>query len=180
MSLDFDTIAILLLFAPFAGAALAPPLATATGRLAGWILAIIPAGLFVALCTLIGPVSRGEIVRFGIDWVPALGLRLGFLVDGLGLVFALLVTGIGAIILIYAGSYSPPTAIAAGFLAFLLLFMGAMLGLVLDRQPRRAIFLLGDDRSHLVPPHRLRSRAPGRPPCRDTGAWSSPGSAACR
>ena len=131
MSLDFDTFATLLLFAPFAGAALAPLIVTAGGRAAGWILALIPAGLFVAFCTDIDPVSRGEIVRYGIDWVPLLGLRLEFLVDGLGLVFALLIAGVGAVILIYAGSYLPTHPQRGRFLSFLLLFMGAMLGLVL-------------------------------------------------
>ncbi len=40
-----------------------------------------------------------------IDWVPALGLRLGFLIDGLSLVFALAITGIGAFIIAYSGAY---------------------------------------------------------------------------
>jgi multicomponent Na+:H+ antiporter subunit A len=131
LSLDFDTFATLLLFAPFAAAALAPLIVGTGSRAAGWILAIVPLGLFVSLCPLIDPVSRGETIRYGIDWVPVLGLRLDFLVDGLGLVFALLITGIGAIILVYAGSYLPARPHGGRFLSFLLLFMGAMLGLVL-------------------------------------------------
>jgi multicomponent Na+:H+ antiporter subunit A len=131
LSLDFDTFATLLLFAPLAGAALAPTLAKLLPRTAAWILALIPAGLFATLCTLIDPISHGQIVRFGIDWVPALDLRLDFLVDGLSLVFALLVTGIGAITLVYAGSYLAGHRHLGRLLSFLLLFMGAMLGLVL-------------------------------------------------
>jgi len=131
VSLNFDTFAILLLLAPFAAALLAPAISRATGRAAGWILALVPAGLCAALLTLGGDVAAGRPVSLGIDWVPTLGLRFGFLIDGLGLVFALLVTFIGAVIVLYSASYLEGHAHRGRFLAFMLAFMGAMLGLVL-------------------------------------------------
>lgn len=131
MAIDFDGFAILLLLSPFLFAALAPLISQETGKAAGWILAIVPTGLFVALVTLVDSVAAGQSVPFSIDWVPALGLSLSFVVDGLSLVFALLITGIGAVILIYAGAYMESEAHRGRFLAALLLFLGAMLGLVL-------------------------------------------------
>jgi len=119
MALDFDAFAVALLLAPFLMALLAPLIVRETGAAAGWILAIVPAGIFAALATMIGEVAGGRIVRFGIGWVPALDLRFDFLIDGLSLTFCLVVSGIGAFIL-------------GRFMAILLAFTGSMLGLVLS------------------------------------------------
>ncbi|MEO8758096.1 MAG: hydrogen gas-evolving membrane-bound hydrogenase subunit E [Devosia sp.] len=131
MALDFDSFAILLLLAPFFVAAIAPLISRETGPAAGWIVAIVPAGLFLALFSLLAEVAAGPAVKFGLDWVPVLGLRLSFLIDGLSLTFALLITGIGAFILIYSAAYLKGHPHRGRFLAFMMLFMGAMLGLVL-------------------------------------------------
>ena len=132
MAIDFDTFAILLLLAPFAAAVLAPLISRETGKAAGWILAIVPAGLCLAFVSLVDDVAAGTIVKLGIDWVPVLGLRLSFLIDGLSLTFALLITGIGAVIMVYSGAYLEGHAHRGRFLSFMALFMGAMLGLVLS------------------------------------------------
>ncbi len=132
MSLSFDLFAVLLLLAPFGAALLATTIVRETGKAAGWILAIVPAALFVALLTTMPDVAAGRPVRIAIDWVPSLDLRLAFLIDGLGLVFALAITGIGAFIVLYAGDYLHDHPHRGRFMAFLLLFMGAMLGLVLS------------------------------------------------
>ncbi|MGV3516025.1 hydrogen gas-evolving membrane-bound hydrogenase subunit E [Luteitalea sp.] len=65
-------------------------------------------------------------------WAPSLGLSLSFALDGLGLVFALLITVIGALVVLYASSYLEAHPQANRFHAFLLAFMGSMLGLVLS------------------------------------------------
>lgn len=131
MALDFDAFAIALLLAPFAVALLAPLIVRETGLAAGWILAIVPAGNCAALVTLIGDVAHGEVTRFGVDWVPELALRFGFLVDGLSLTFALAISGIGAIILVYSATYLKGHVHLGRFMAILLGFTGSMLGLVL-------------------------------------------------
>ncbi|HSQ71353.1 MAG TPA: proton-conducting transporter membrane subunit, partial [Rubrivivax sp.] len=51
--------------------------------------------------------------------------------DGLAWLFALLITGIGALVVLYAAWYLDPADPAPRFFTFLLLFMGAMLGVVL-------------------------------------------------
>jgi multicomponent K+:H+ antiporter subunit A len=75
---------------------------------------------------------RGEAVFTQIAWIPALGLNANFMLDGLGLLFALLILGIGFLIIIYARFYLGKTDPFARFFVFLLLFQGAMLGIVLS------------------------------------------------
>ncbi|ORE96251.1 monovalent cation/H+ antiporter subunit A [Stappia sp. 22II-S9-Z10] len=116
--------------APFGAAALAPTLVHKLGAKAGWILAIVPAALFLGYASMIPEVSHGATLRAGVDWAPALGIRYAQLIDGLSLTFALLVTGIGTFIVVYAGGYLKGHHHQGRFLSFLLLFMGAMLGLV--------------------------------------------------
>ena len=132
MTLNFDIFAVALLLSPFGAALLAPVLVRHGGTAAGWALALVPAALFAILLTLVPDVAAGRPTRLTLDWVPALDLRLSFLIDGLGLVFALLITGIGAFIVIFSASYLHDHPHRGRFLAFMLLFMGAMLGLVLS------------------------------------------------
>jgi len=131
VALDFDAFAVLLVLTPFLAALIAPIVSRETGRAAGWILAIVPAGLFLALLTLLPDVAAGSPARFTISWVPALGLDLAFQVDGLALVFALLITGIGTFIFVYSGAYLHGHPHRGRFMAVLMLFTGSMLGLVL-------------------------------------------------
>jgi multicomponent K+:H+ antiporter subunit A len=85
-----------------------------------------------ALVALAAPaVFAGEVLRWQVTWVEPLGLAFGFRMDGLAWLFTLLVCGIGALIVLYAAWYLDPADPAPRFFAFLLLFMGAMLGLVL-------------------------------------------------
>lgn len=125
-----ETVLVLAL-APFAAALFAPTLVKAMGGNAGWLLAIVPAVLFVVFLGMVPTVSEGTSLTFGVDWAPSLGVRYAMLIDGLSLTFALLITGIGALIVIYAGGYLKGHHHQGRFMAFLLLFMGAMLGLVL-------------------------------------------------
>jgi multicomponent K+:H+ antiporter subunit A len=54
------------------------------------------------------------------------------LLDGLGLLFAGLILGIGLLIILYARFYLPRTTRWGVFYSYLLLFQGAMLGIVLS------------------------------------------------
>lgn len=117
--------------APFFAAAIAPILVKIFGHRAGWVLALVPAGIFVFLGEHIGAISEGETFVFSNPWVPQYGVNLSFFLDGLSLVFGLLISGIGAFILIYAGGYLKGHKHHGRFFSFLLLFMGSMLGLVL-------------------------------------------------
>lgn len=85
------------------------------------------------------------------EWAPAWSMRLHFQADGIAVLFALLATGIGLAVVIYASNYIPlhlhhehrPEADQTRFFAFILLFMGAMTGLVMA-QDLMLIFLFWD------------------------------------
>ncbi len=115
-------------------AALAAPWVSRRTLHAGWWLAAAP---LLSLGWLVAQVNRSELADHGlwletqISWVPTLGVMLGFRLDGLSLLFALLILGIGALVLIYAGGYLHGNEKRHRFYGVLLLFMGAMLGLVL-------------------------------------------------
>ena len=66
------------------------------------------------------------------DWMPALGLNLSFRLDGLALLFAGLILGIGLLIVLYARYYLSERDSMGRFYAYLMLFMGSMLGIVLS------------------------------------------------
>jgi multicomponent Na+:H+ antiporter subunit A len=97
-----------------------------------WLLALVPFGAFVAFATAAPAVLDGREVVNVLPWVPAMGLELRLVLDGLSLFFALLVSGIGTLIVLYTGAYMAGDASMGRFLMALFVFMGAMLGLVLS------------------------------------------------
>ncbi|WP_185984935.1 hydrogen gas-evolving membrane-bound hydrogenase subunit E [Aureimonas mangrovi] len=122
-----------IILAAFASALLARPLALRFAPHGGWIMALAPGGLFVALLMLgLGLPANGPLSET-VEWVPALNVELTFRLDGFSWLFSLLITGIGTLVTIYAGAYfaekSPEKG--ANFIALILLFMSAMLGTVL-------------------------------------------------
>jgi multicomponent Na+:H+ antiporter subunit A len=131
LDLSLDIAIAMVAIVPFLAALAAPFIHRAAGAATGWILAIVPASIFLFLLGFIEPVAERRFVAAAIDWVPSYGLNLSFFVDGLALVFALAISGIGTFILIYSGSYLKGHPHQGRFLAFITAFMGAMLGLVL-------------------------------------------------
>jgi multicomponent Na+:H+ antiporter subunit A len=115
----------------FSGALSAPWLHRRIGAAAGWALALLPLGLFAWFVAQIPTVVAEGSIRHVHAWVPGLGVQLSFLLDGLSLLFALLITGLGALIVAYAGAYLKGHEYQGRFFLLILLFMGAMLGLVL-------------------------------------------------
>ena len=61
-----------------------------------------------------------------------MGLDIAFRLDGLGLLFAGLILGIGGLVVLYARYYLSEQDNLGRLYAYLLLFMGAMLGVVLS------------------------------------------------
>lgn len=76
-------------------------------------------------------VFAGRTLLEAYEWVPQIGLALGFRLDGLALMFGLLITGIGLLIIVYAHYYLGPDDSAGKLYGLLMLFMAAMLGVVL-------------------------------------------------
>ena len=77
-------------------------------------------------------VLQGDLVRTQIIWLPGLGMNANFMLDGLGLLFSILILGMGLLIILFARFYLTPTDPAGRFFSFLMLFQGAMLGIVLS------------------------------------------------
>ncbi len=96
-----------------------------------WLLALAPFAAFLLLAAGVPTVNEGTIISWQWQWLPTLGLSLGFYVDSLALFFGLLVTFIGILVVIYTGYYYKGDQSAWRILTYLLLFMTSMLGLVL-------------------------------------------------
>ena len=124
----------LLLLLATLGSAIAWPVGNLlTRRSRGWMLALLPAGLFLAVLASTPVIAAGGAVAERIPWVPSLDVALAFRLDGFSFLFALLITGIGALVVVYADAYlseHPPRA-RARFHTLILCFMTAMLGAVL-------------------------------------------------
>ncbi len=83
------------------------------------------------LATLAGAVIDGTVASVSWSWVPSLGLDVTLMVDPLGLMFAGLILGIGALVVIFAHFYLHAGEATGRFFASLMLFQGAMLGIVI-------------------------------------------------
>src|SRR3989338_3069296 len=129
----------LIIALPFLGIFL-PLLAERLGRSACAAAAgVAPLTAFVVLLSQQSAVFSGELLKVKLEWLPALGLNLSLRLDGLGFLFALLILGIGLLVILYARYYLSKKEPMGRFFAFLLLFMGAMLGVVLSEN----LLLLG-------------------------------------
>ena len=74
-------------------------------RSAGWLIALLPAGLFAGFLRFTPAIEAGRTITERIAWAPSLGVSLALRLDGFALLFCLLITGIGALVVIYAGDY---------------------------------------------------------------------------
>ncbi|BCH53683.1 putative monovalent cation/H+ antiporter subunit A [Agrobacterium vitis] len=132
MIADAAGMTLLALILPFLGACLAPWLVRRLGHRAAWALALLPLLSFMHFLGFLPEIARGEEVTGGYAWVPSYNVSFSWFIDGLSLTFALLITGIGTLIALYAGGYMKGHPQQGRFLSFLLLFMGAMLGVVIS------------------------------------------------
>jgi multicomponent Na+:H+ antiporter subunit A len=94
---------------------------------AAHIMFLLPLGLFLLLL-LTGNVNHQE----SYAWLPQLGIHLSLQLDGLSRLFVLIITGIGSLVFFYSAAYFKGHPYLDRFFAFMSLFMGAMIGLVLS------------------------------------------------
>ncbi|MCZ7463232.1 putative monovalent cation/H+ antiporter subunit A [Rhizobium rhizogenes] len=132
MTPDVTPLTFLSMFLPFLAALAAPVLVKRLGHNAAWLLALAPGLAFVHFALMLPDIAAGGVVTGGYAWVPSFNLSFSWFIDGLSLTFALLITGIGLLIVLYAGGYMKGHPQQGRFLSFLLLFMGAMLGVVVS------------------------------------------------
>jgi multicomponent K+:H+ antiporter subunit A len=116
---------------PFAAALLIALAASAPRAVHSGIAGAASAGGLALLAGLAGPVIGGEVPSVTASWVPSLGLELNLMVDPLGLMFAGLILAIGLAVVIFGHFYLYKGEATGRFFASLMLFQGAMLGIVL-------------------------------------------------
>lgn len=98
----------------------------------GWFVLPIPLVLFIYFISYITTTMSGDTVLLKANWMPKFGMNYDLYIDGLSLLFSLLITGIGTLVVLYSISYLSRKEQLGNFYCYLLLFMGAMLGVVLS------------------------------------------------
>lgn len=96
----------------------------------GWLVLVVPVTLFIALARYIPSVASGDTYIHTIKWIPSYGMNFTTYLDGLSMIFGLLITGIGSLVILYSIYYLSREESLRHFYIYLLLFMGAMLGVV--------------------------------------------------
>ena len=123
---------IIIALLPFIGA-LVPGVMIRAGRTACAMFTAVPTAIALVMLMILAPVVlRGEVIQAELQWLPQLGLSASFFLDGLGLLFACMITGVGLLITLYARFYLSSDDPMGQFYTYLLLFQGAMLGIVLS------------------------------------------------
>src|SRR6478736_4592420 len=113
----------LLLALPFAGSVVAALLPSNARNAESTWSALIAAVALVRVASIFPEIRAGGVIRERIAWM-----------------FAMLVTGIGLLVILYSRYYMSPTDPVPRFFAFLLAFMGAMLGLVTSGNVIQLVF----------------------------------------
>lgn len=99
----------------------------------GWFVLPVPVSLFFVVVSYVDDIRGGEAIEYSLPWIPSMDVHFTVYADGLSMLFALLITGIGALVVLYSIFYlSKLTEAIHRFYVYLLMFMGAMLGVVLS------------------------------------------------
>lgn len=122
----------LVVLIPFAGAALAAWAARFHRVAAAWNAGGVALLSLALLLPSAVDTFAGETLIQSWAWMPSIGLWFAFRLDGLALLFALLILVIGLLVILYARYYLSAKDSMGRFFAYLLMFMGSMLGIVLS------------------------------------------------
>ena len=123
---------LLAVLTPFIGAPVVAWISRSSRSAAAWGAGLTAAISIGLLAAIVAPVLAGATLIQRIEWLPQVGLDLAFRLDGLGLLFAGLILGIGLLVILYARYYLSERDSLGRLNAYLLLFMGSMLGVVLS------------------------------------------------
>ncbi|MCT6925767.1 Na+/H+ antiporter subunit A [Metasolibacillus sp.] len=96
----------------------------------GWLVLAVPVILFSILTTYIPRIANGETFTKTYEWIPSFNISFTTYLDGLSMIFSLLITGVGSLVILYSIFYLSTKESLHHFYCYLLLFMGAMLGVV--------------------------------------------------
>ena len=109
------------------------------------------------------------------DWIPAVGVKMAFLVDPLSMTMALFVTGVGSLIHLFAIGYMHGDPRFNRFFLYLNMFLVSMLLLVLGDNFLVTVPRLGGRGDVLVPAHLVLVRAGVGGHRREEGLHHQPG-----
>ena len=123
---------LILVLLPFAGCVLAARMQTNARNREAVLASLVTLSALLIAALQVPQINRGEVVQYRAAWLPGYGVDFTLRMDGLALVFTLLVLVIGLLVTVYARYYMSPKDPVPRFIAFLLAFMGAMLGVVLS------------------------------------------------
>ena len=98
----------------------------------GWFVLAVPVVLFGLLATYIPQIAKGKTYTYTIEWIPSFYINFATYLDGLSMIFGLLITGVGSLVILYSIFYLSKKESLHHFYCYLLLFMGAMLGVILS------------------------------------------------
>ncbi len=122
----------LIVLLPFLGALVPGVLNGAGRRVCAFATLGVTVTAFVGLLSNLPALMAGETPVAQMAWMPDLGLNATLMLDGLGFFFAALILGIGGLIIVYARYYLSRDDDMGEFFTYLLLFQGAMVGIVLS------------------------------------------------
>lgn len=123
---------VLLVILPWLGSLVAVLMPSNARNAESLVAGLLALSALVMTCMHFPEVASGGVIEQRIEWLPSLGLNLVFRMDGFSWMFTVLVLGIGALVALYARYYMSPSDPVPRFFAFLLSFMGAMIGVVLS------------------------------------------------
>ncbi|GAA4422125.1 monovalent cation/H+ antiporter subunit A [Acidovorax lacteus] len=121
-----------LILLPFIGSLLAAALPSNARNTESTLAGVIALFCSVQLALCFPQIAAGEVLQETVPWMAAAGLVWHIRIDGFAWMFGMLVLGVGSLVVLYARYYLSPADPAPRFFAFLLAFMGAMLGVVLS------------------------------------------------
>ncbi|WP_323011425.1 monovalent cation/H+ antiporter subunit A [Castellaniella sp.] len=121
----------LILAIPFAGSLCVALLPANARRSGAWIAGISALACLILTLLLTPELAASGLIKLSIPWIPSQGVDLTLRLDGYAWLFAIIISAMGALIALYAHYYLSAQDPAPRFFAFLLSFMGAMLGVVL-------------------------------------------------
>lgn len=123
---------LLLLLLPFAATFIAACMPGGSRDRPAAVAGVATLAALVLAISQFGAIAAGEVPQMRFAWLPSLGLDIILRMDGLAWVFTVLVLGIGLLVLLYARYYMSRRDPVHRFYAYVMAFMGAMLGVVLS------------------------------------------------
>ena len=138
--MSYNSLLLAVLILPFVGSFVASLLSTNARNTEAWLSGAVALTNFVLLASLHSVIVDTGAVRYQTTWLPQFGLDFTVRLDGFAWAFAMLINGIGFLVVLYARYYMSPSDPVPRFFAFLLAFMGAMLGIVLSGNLIQLVF----------------------------------------